>query len=88
MGKLGRIYRRTESGSRAWLTRDPALSEEQRRVLGLIEAGTHSDVLRTLLRQHADFQRLTDLEAKGLIVSEAAAPAHDLDFTGSLVFAK
>lgn len=83
-----RIYRRTEAGSRAWLTQDPALSEDHRRILGLIEGETHSDVIRSLLRLHADHQRLTELEARGLIASEAAAAVHDLDFTASFAFAK
>lgn len=67
---------------------DPALSEEHRRILGLIESGTHSDVLRTLLREHADFPRLAELETNGLIVAEAAAAAHDLDFTEGFALAK
>lgn len=83
-----RIYRRTEAGSRAWLTRDSALSEDHRRILGLIAGETHSDVMRALLRAHIDFQRLAELEALGLIVAEAAAPMHDLDFTGGFAFAK
>ncbi len=88
MLKQERIYRRTESGSRAWLTQDPAVSEEHRRVLGLITGETHSDMMRALLRAHIDFQRLAELEALGLIASEAAAAEHDLDFTGSFAFAK
>jgi hypothetical protein len=88
MAGLHRIYRRTESGMKAWLTHDPAVSEEHRRILGLIDGDTHSDVMRSLLRRHADYQRLSDLEAQGLVVSEVAAAAADLDFTGSFAFAK
>ena len=66
MAKLGRIYRRTAVGARAWAAKDPALSDEHRRILGMIESETHGDV----------------------IVSEAAAAAHDLDFTTSFAFAK
>jgi hypothetical protein len=88
MGKLGRIYRRTDSGLKAWVTYDPAVSDEHRRILGLIHGDMHGDVIRSLLRRHADYQRLADLEAQGLIVSEAAAPERDLDFTGSFAFAK
>jgi DNA-binding FadR family transcriptional regulator len=82
-----RIYRRTEAGAKALATNDPSFSEEHRRILGMID-GTHSDVLRTLLRQHSDFQRLAELEAKGLIAAEAAAEVHDLDFTSSYGLAK
>jgi hypothetical protein len=88
MVKLERIYRRTDAGSRAWQRGDPAVSEEHRRILGLIEGETHWDVVRALLRRHADFQRLAELEAQGLVVSEAAAATHDLDFTGGFAFAK
>ena len=82
MLKRERIYRRTEAGSTAWTTNVPALSEEHRRILGLIESETHFDMLRTLLRQHAE------LEAQGLIVSESADAEHDLDFTGGFALAK
>lgn len=88
MLKLERIYRRTESGSRAWLAQDPALSEDHLRILGLVEGEMHWDVIRILLRRHADYQLLADLEAQGLIASEASAEIHDLDFTGSFAFAK
>ncbi|HEV3008372.1 MAG TPA: hypothetical protein VGX52_05005 [Burkholderiales bacterium] len=86
MAKLERIYRRTDSGLKAWLTQDPAVSEEHRRILGLIHGDTHWDVIRSLLRRHADYLRLADLEAEGLIVSVAATPERDLDFTGSFAF--
>jgi hypothetical protein len=88
MARLERIYRRTESGVNALLTQDPAVSEEHRRILELIQGDTHWDVIRTLLRRHADYQRLADLEAGGLVVSEAASSGSDLDFTGSFVFQK
>lgn len=70
MAKLERVYRRTDSGLKAWLTQDPAVSEEHRRILGLIEGDTHWDVIRGLLRRHVDYLRLADLEAEGLIVSD------------------
>lgn len=88
MGKLNRVYRRTESGLKAWRDHDASLSEEHRRILGLIDGETHWDVIRALLRRHADYQRLADLEAQGLIASHADTMEHDLDFTGSFVFAK
>jgi hypothetical protein len=83
------IYRRTASGNKAWESRDPAVSEDHRRILGLIEGEVHSDVVRGLLRRHADFLRLAELEAQGLVVSQAAASAeHNLDFTGAFSFGK
>jgi len=86
MRKVGRVYRRTESGQNAWSNPDASLSVEHREVLALIETGTHWDEIRKLLRRHADYQLLADLEAAGLVVSEVAAPESDLDFTGSFVF--
>jgi len=88
MAKPEKIYRRSESGLKAWLTQDAALSEEDLRILGLMEGEMHSDVVRRLLRRHTDLQRLAGLEAAGLIVSEAAAADSDLDFTGTFGFAK
>jgi hypothetical protein len=88
MDKLARVYRRTESGLRAWQDQDPTLSVEHLQILGFIEGDTHWDVIRKLLRRHADYQRFADLEARGLIVSEAAAPEADLDFTGNFSFSK
>ena len=64
-----RIYRRTESGLRAWLTQDPELSAEHRKILGLIESETPLEAIRRVLRRHADQLRLADLEAEGFIVS-------------------
>lgn len=75
-----RIYRRTEAGRKAWQSQDPALPAEYRQILGLIQGQTHSEVVRARLRRHWDRIRLADLEAMGLIVSEPAAPKHDLDF--------
>jgi hypothetical protein len=88
MIKQERLYRRTEAGTRACLRQDPALSEDHHRILGQIDGEMHWDVIRTLLRRHADFAVLADLEARRLISSVAAAPAYDLDFTGSFTFAK
>lgn len=74
MDKLTRIYRRTDSGLRAWLTKDPAVAEEHRRILGLIEDDTHWDAIRTMLRRRADYLRLADLESQGLIEARAISP--------------
>jgi hypothetical protein len=71
MDKLERIYRRTDSGLKAWVTHDPEVSNEHRRILGLIHGDVHGDVIRTLLRRHADYLRLADLEAQGMIVSSS-----------------
>jgi hypothetical protein len=65
--KLERIYRRTASGRRAWVKRDPAVSEEDRRVLALIDGDTHWETIEPALRRHADRVRLAYLEAQGFI---------------------
>jgi hypothetical protein len=85
MGKLERIYRRTEIGRKALQEGDPQLSPEQQRILAFLECDTHSDEIRKVLRRQADYQRLLELEAEGYVASIAAEPESDLDFT-SLAF--
>lgn len=82
MGKLERIYRRTEIGRKAFQDGDPQLSPEHQRILALLECDTHSDEIRKVLRRQADYQRLVELEAEGYVASIAAQPESDLDFTG------
>jgi hypothetical protein len=86
MGRLERIYRRSETGRKAFADGDPQLSPEHQRILGLLECDTHWDEIRKVLRRHADYQRLSELEAEGYVVSLAAEPESDLDFTGSFAF--
>jgi hypothetical protein len=86
MSKRECVYRRTEAGLKAWQEKDPALSAEHRRILGLLEGATHWDEVRKLLRSHADHQRFADLEKRGLIEAVVAAPGSDLDFTGDFDF--
>lgn len=86
MGKLDRIYRRTDSGQKAWQERDPTLSEAHLQILGIIEGELHWDEIRKVLRRHADYQRLAELEREGLIANERATAAADLDFSGSFAF--
>ncbi len=83
-----RIYRRTDTGRKAFEDGDPRLSPEHLRILGLLEADTHWDEIRKVLRRHADYQRLGELEAEGYVVTFAAKVEADLDFTGSFAFAK
>lgn len=83
MGKLERIYRRTEAGRKAFADGDPQLSPEHQSILALLETDTHWDEMRKVLRRHADYQRLSELEAGGYVASVAAEPESDLDFTSS-----
>jgi hypothetical protein len=80
------VYRRTESGLKAWQEQDPALSPEHRQILGLINSDTHWDEVRKLLRSHADHRRFADLVERGLVESTVAAPDANLDFTGDFDF--
>ena len=86
MGRLERIYRRTETGCKALHDGDPQLTPEHQRILALLDSDTHWDEIRKVLRRHADYQRLAELEADGYIISIEAAPRSDLDFTGSFAF--
>jgi hypothetical protein len=86
MSTEDRIYRRTEAGQKAWESRDPGLPAEQRRILGLINGETHSDLLQKRLRHcpAAQISRwLAQLEGQGLLLSVPGAVEHNLDFTGN-----
>jgi DNA-binding PadR family transcriptional regulator len=83
MGKLERIYRRTEMGRKALQNGDARLAPEHQRILALLECDTHSDEIRKVLRRQTDYQRLLELEAEGYVSSIAAQPESDLDFTGA-----
>jgi hypothetical protein len=86
MATSDRIYRRTEAGQKAWEERNPGLSVQCRRILGMIAEDTHPDSIRALLRDFGDAQIehwLVQLESLHLLESSPAAPESDLDFTGS-----
>lgn len=86
MASKARIYRRTAAGKRAWESSDSKVPAEYRRVLGLLETETHSDVIRGFLRRHSDkliFEWFDRLEQLGLLESTPAKEQHDLDFTTS-----
>jgi CheY-like chemotaxis protein len=86
MSAPGRIYRLSTAGRRAWEKEDPAVPAAYRRILGMLDAETHADVMRGYLRRYPDelvFEWLAELEELGLIESRPDKAAHDLDFTGS-----
>ena len=86
MSKVERIYRCTEAGEKARV--DDAVSVADRQILALLEGGAHWQELRKLLPRLDDHHRLADLQARGLVVAQAAEAESDLDFTGSFSFAK
>ena len=82
-----RIYRRTEAGTRAWQSADAKIPVEHRRILGLLDAAAHVDVIRGFLRRYSDkliFEWLDRLVQLELVESTSAEAQHDLDFTSSL----
>jgi CheY-like chemotaxis protein len=86
MANAGRIYRMTAYGRQAWESEDPSVPTAYRRILGMVDTETHSDVLRGYLRRYPDaliFEWLAELEELGLVESHPGEQAHDLDFTGS-----
>lgn len=86
MAKAARIYRMSTSGRRAWEKEDPSVPAAFRRILGMLESDTHTDVVRGYLRRYADqliFEWLGELEELGLVESREDKAAHDLDFTGN-----
>src|SRR5205807_5083238 len=91
MSTTDRIYRRTEAGEKAWELRDPGLPAEQRRILGLINGETHSDLLQKRLRHYSAARilgSLAQLERQGLLHSVPGAVEHNLDFTGNFTAAE
>lgn len=86
MANAGRIYRLSASGRRAWEKVDPAVPAAYRRILGMLDTETHTDVLRAYLRRYPDqliLEWLAELEELGLVESRPDKAAHDLDFTGN-----
>lgn len=77
----GLVYCLTDAGRRSLA--DPAVPADYRRILGVVGAEAHSDVIRSFLRRYPDqlilewLDELTELE---LLVPIAEKPGHDLDF--------
>src|SRR2546429_7967136 len=91
MSTADRIYQRTEAGEKAWESRDPGVPAEQRRILGLINGETHSDLLQNRLRHYSAARILgclAQLERRGLLHSVPGAVEHNLDFTGNFTAAE
>ena len=83
----GRIYRRTETGRKAWDTQNSSVPLELRRVLGIITADMHSDEIRVRVGRYSEDglrDLLIDLESRGLLESQPEAAEQDLDFTTEL----
>ncbi|MGH8707883.1 MAG: response regulator transcription factor [Burkholderiales bacterium] len=86
MAKASRIYRMSPSGRRAWEKEDATVTVAFRRILGMLDADAHIDVVRGYLRRYPDqliLEWLAELEELGLVESRPDKAAHDLDFTGS-----
>jgi hypothetical protein len=84
MNAGARIFRRTEAGRAAFEDQNSGLPRQYRRILRVIAAETHSDVVRALLRCYSEAQIvewLAELLTLGLLESVADAAEHDLDFT-------
>lgn len=86
MPRAGRIYRLSTSGRRAWEKEDATVPAAFRRILGMLDTDTHTDVLRGYLRRYPDqliLEWLAELEELGLVESRPEKAVHDLDFTGN-----
>jgi CheY-like chemotaxis protein len=78
-----RNYRRSAAGDEAVASEDTAVPTDYRRLLALIEAETHFDVIRGRLRQYPRAlleQWLGELEELGYVESSPTEAALDLDF--------
>lgn len=85
MATTDKVYRRTATGLKAWESRNPGVSVQCRRILGMVADETHSDSIRAVLREFSDTQIdrwLAQLESLRLLESSPAASESDLDFTG------
>ena len=66
MATADRIYQRTEAGHKAWESGDPGVPAEQRRILGLINGETHSDLVPGAVEHDLDFTgNFTAAELRG-----------------------
>ena len=86
MPNPGRIYRMSTSGRRAWEKEDATVPAAFRRILGMLDTETHTDVVRGYLRRYPDqliLEWLAELEELGLVESRPEKAGHDLDFTGN-----
>jgi hypothetical protein len=84
---MARLYRRTDSGRKAWDTQDPRVPLEYRRILGLVGHDTDPRDLRARLgwSEAALNEILQELEEQGMVRSVDIGPdSTDLDFTGKL----
>jgi CheY-like chemotaxis protein len=78
----GLVYRLTDAGRNS--VEDGSVPADYRRILGLVGAGAHSDVVRTFLRRYPDeliFEWLDELTELQLLVPVPETPNLDLDFT-------
>ena len=76
----------SDYGRQAWKSEDPSVPTAYRRILGMLDTDTHSDVIRGYLRRYPDaliFEWLAELEELGLAESQPSEQEHDLDFTGN-----
>jgi hypothetical protein len=91
MRTSARIFRRTAAGSAAFEDQNSGLPAQYRRILRVMTAEIHSDVLRALLRCYSETQLvdwLAELLTLGLIESVPDTAEHDLDFTGGFQVAE
>ena len=82
-----RVYRRTLAGEAALRSEDAAIPSAYKRLLRLIGADTHSEVIRGALRRFPDsliFDWLAEFEELGCVCSASSDPTQDLDFRAAL----
>jgi two-component system, OmpR family, response regulator len=87
MAGAERIYRLSAAGRRARESADPSVPADYQRILGVLDADTHIDVVRGYLRRYPDAlirDWLAELEELGLVESRPEEESHDLDFTASV----
>lgn len=84
MSAAGRTYRLTEVGRAVSAGDDLSVPADYRRILGLISADTHFDVIRGALRRYPDkliAEWVEELEEIGYLEAVPSEADFDLDFT-------
>src|SRR3954469_19173133 len=84
MSTAGRTYKLTESGQAVNKTDDLSVPADYRRILALVLANTHFDVIRGALRRYPDKliqDWVAELEEIGYIETVPDEADLDLDFT-------
>lgn len=90
MPSRDRVYRRTETGYRAWASEKSGLPVAYRRILGIAESATQLQVICAQMAPYEDHQVaqwIDELETLGFVQCDSADAQLDLAYTTSALAA-